>query len=198
MTQRLTENLLMSFNCNPPVSDSAIEAFELESSLQLPRDYADFLKTGDGGQGFIGNNTYLILWRLEEILEFNIAYEVHEDAPSLLLIGSDGGGEAFAFDTHSSPWPVVQIPFVGMNRELIVILAPDFASFLEYLFQMPNGPRKVESSPFAGKEIFEIKPVILGGSPTDSANKVTLTREEHIEAVHYWNKLIRDLKKRRE
>jgi hypothetical protein len=47
----------------------------------------------------------------------------------------------------------------------------------------------------AGKEIFEIKPVILGGSPTDPANKTVLTRQQHIEAVRYWNKLISDLRK---
>jgi len=48
---------------------------------------------------------------------------------------------------------------------------------------------------FAGKEIFEIKPVILGGSPTDPANKALLTRQQHIEAVRYWNKVINDLRK---
>jgi hypothetical protein len=194
MTQRLDKELLISFNCNPPVSDSEIDAFELKSGLQLPRDYTDFLKTWDGGEGFIGEDTYLILWRLDEILRFNIAYDVYKYAPGLMLIGSDGSGEAFAFDTNASTWSVVQVPFVGMDRELMVVLAPNFVSFLESLYQMPTGPRKVESSPFAGKEIFEIKPIILGGSPTDSANKIILTRDEHIEAVKYWNKLIMELK----
>ena len=46
----------------------------------------------------------------------------------------------------------------------------------------------------SGKEIFEIKPVILGGSPTDTENKVVLTREQHIEVVRYWNRIIADLR----
>jgi hypothetical protein len=46
-----------------------------------------------------------------------------------------------------------------------------------------------------GKEIFEITPVILGGSPTDPENKAVLSRAEHIEAVNYWNKIISDLRK---
>jgi hypothetical protein len=46
-----------------------------------------------------------------------------------------------------------------------------------------------------GKEIFEIEPVILGGSPTDPTNKTLLTREEHIKAVVYWNRIVRDLRK---
>jgi hypothetical protein len=48
---------------------------------------------------------------------------------------------------------------------------------------------------FVGKEIYEIKPVILGGSPTDPANKAALTRREHIQAVNYWNRIIKDLRK---
>jgi hypothetical protein len=45
-----------------------------------------------------------------------------------------------------------------------------------------------------GKEIFEIKPVILGGSPTDPVNKIFLSREEHIQAVVYWNRIIKELR----
>jgi len=47
-----------------------------------------------------------------------------------------------------------------------------------------------------GKEIFEITPVILGGSPTDPANKAILSREEHVKAVAYWNKIIAQLREK--
>ena len=97
MTQRLAANLLDNFNCNPPVNDPTIDAFEHNSGLRLPTDYVDFLKIANGGEGFIGEGSYLILWKLENIEKFNIAYEVHEYAPGLILVGSDGGGEAFAF-----------------------------------------------------------------------------------------------------
>ena len=46
----------------------------------------------------------------------------------------------------------------------------------------------------AGKEIYEIKPIILGGSPTDPANKTLLDRKQHIQAVVYWNRVIRQLR----
>jgi len=48
----------------------------------------------------------------------------------------------------------------------------------------------------ADREIFEVKPVILGGSPTDRSNKIILTREQHIEAVRYWNRVIKGLRKK--
>jgi hypothetical protein len=42
----------------------------------------------------------------------------------------------------------------------------------------------------AGKEIFDIKPIILGGSPMDPDNKIVLERKQHIQAVRYWNSFI--------
>lgn len=51
---------------------------------------------------------------------------------------------------------------------------------------------KEERQQLSGKEIFEITPVILGGSATDPTNKVALDRKQHIEAVRYWNKIIRE------
>jgi hypothetical protein len=47
----------------------------------------------------------------------------------------------------------------------------------------------------AGLEIFEITPIILGGDPVDPENKTLLTRQQHIEAVRYWNRIIWDLRR---
>jgi len=47
-------------------------------------------------------------------------------------------------------------------------------------------------------EISEVHPAILGGSPTDPTNKILLTRNQHIAAVRYWNRIIRDLRSHRE
>jgi len=54
--------------------------------------------------------------------------------------------------------------------------------------------RKLNRSQLKGLEVFEITPVILGGSATDPDNKTALTRKQHIEACRYWNKKIRELK----
>lgn len=53
--------------------------------------------------------------------------------------------------------------------------------------------RKSEPSKYAHKEIFEITPVKFGGSPTDPLNKTILNRSEHIQAVNYWNKILKTL-----
>ncbi|MES0032681.1 hypothetical protein [Mesorhizobium sp. M0040] len=41
-----------------------------------------------------------------------------------------------------------------------------------------------------GMELFEITPVIVGGDPVGLENKTWLTRQEHFEAVRYWNRVI--------
>jgi hypothetical protein len=56
--------------------------------------------------------------------------------------------------------------------------------------------RSLDPTNCRGKEVFEIQPVILGGCPTDPTNKVLLTREEHIKAVVYWNRVIKELREK--
>jgi len=51
--------------------------------------------------------------------------------------------------------------------------------------------KKARKDELAGKEVFEIQPIILGGHPTDPSNKTVLTRQQHIQAVTFWNRKIR-------
>jgi len=128
------ERLLVKFNGNPPADASSIRQMETDAGFRLPEDYAKFLQGMDGGEGFVGN-AYLILWHATELLEMNKAYQVAEYAPGLFLFGSDGGGEAFAFDTRTEAKPIVSVPFVGMELKLVQPLGPNFKAFLEQLFK---------------------------------------------------------------
>lgn len=49
-----------------------------------------------------------------------------------------------------------------------------------------------------GMELIDITPVILGGSPTDPANKSWVTRQQHFQVVRYWNKVIKELRQNRQ
>lgn len=49
-----------------------------------------------------------------------------------------------------------------------------------------------------GMELFEVTPIILGGDAVDPSNKTWLTRQQHIEAVRYWNRVIKELRKDQE
>lgn len=52
-----------------------------------------------------------------------------------------------------------------------------------------------ECSRRKGMELFEIKPIIVGGDPVSLENKIWLTRQQHFEAVRYWNRTIRIMRK---
>ena len=128
--------ILVEFNPNPPASEKAIDQVELERGAPLPEDYVLFLRETNGGEGFVGPNAYIILWRAEELAKWNQAYEVSTYAPGLFLFGSDGGGEAFAFDMRTEKRPVVSVPFVGMELSVVTQMAPRFEEFLEELSRL--------------------------------------------------------------
>jgi len=126
---------LKQFAINGVISESALRELELQLGYPLPQQYKDIMTEIDGGEGFVGDQ-YLILWRVNEIAEFNKEYEVSKYAPGLLLFGSSGGGEAFAFDTRDPKFPIVMVPFIGMRMEDAILVA---GSFEEFLSALENG-----------------------------------------------------------
>ncbi len=120
--------LLEKFQRNAPARISDIRQFEMTLGRSLPADYTAFLLYANGGEGWVGDNGYIRLWRLEEILEANKGYGFDEFAPGLLAFASDGGGEAFAFDMRVNGMPILMVPFIGMEHERP--MAANFYSFL--------------------------------------------------------------------
>jgi hypothetical protein len=53
--------------------------------------------------------------------------------------------------------------------------------------------RLPESKRRRGFEMFFVTPIILGGSPTAKENVTYLSREQHIQAVRFWNKVISEM-----
>lgn len=130
-----SHQFIEKLNRRPPATGEAIAAFESVNGKNLPGDYADFLKITDGGEGFIGK-AYVILWGVGELISMNQGYEVENYAPGLLIFGSDGGGEAYGFDTRNPQWPIVQVPFVGMAWEPAEPIAASFTGFVEHLYSV--------------------------------------------------------------
>lgn len=136
----MSTDILSRFNGNREASPEAIRAFEEASGLVLPSDYTVFLRRMNGGEGFIGNGSYVILWQVEELEEVNREYEVADYCDGLLLIGSSGGGEAYGFDTRQRPWPVVRVPFIGMDHSLVRSMGQSFNEFLTTLAEKDATP----------------------------------------------------------
>jgi hypothetical protein len=127
--------LFAEFSANPPASARAIEQCQMELGLSLPDDYLRFLRTMNGGKGSIGENGYLILWGSGDMVEENAARKSAGAPSELCLFGSDGAGEAFAFDMRVNPPPIVAVPFVGLDWDDAILIAADFRGFLETLYK---------------------------------------------------------------
>ncbi|RCS56437.1 SMI1/KNR4 family protein [Parvibium lacunae] len=128
----MDENLLKEFAKKDGAAADVIAKAEAALQWPLPTDYKEFLEKANGGEGFIGEN-YLILWTAEELAQFNNEYEVQDYAPGLVLFGSDGGGEGYAFDARTTPAPIVQVPFIGMDLMYARQMAGSFSEFVSKL-----------------------------------------------------------------
>jgi hypothetical protein len=101
-----------------------------ELDRPLPVDYLTFMRTSNGGEGFIGEH-YLVLWPLEDLVGANRALAENEDVRDVFWFGGDGGGEAFGFD-WTNGGVVVEGPMIGMERQYLLQCADTFSAFLEH------------------------------------------------------------------
>ncbi|CAM3904791.1 SMI1/KNR4 family protein [Mesobacillus zeae] len=124
--------LLSQFELNEPASEIDIKKVEELLSVNFPQEYYDFLLISNGGEGAIGQS-YLVLWKIEDLIDLNDAYGVEEFAPGLLIIGSDGGDTAYCIDIKSEIKPFVQVPFIGMDLSEVQSCSNDFKGFLSFL-----------------------------------------------------------------
>lgn len=117
-----------------PATLSQISEEQRLLDLQLPAEYREFLEKSNGAEGMVGKKSYVSFWPVNELKQLNHAYEVGRYAPGYLFFGSDGGGEAFAFDTTAS-MSIVKMLFVGMSRDIAIPQAETFWQLLERLFR---------------------------------------------------------------
>ena len=134
MTHVSRENLFAEFDAKSPANPASVARLQSQLSFHLPADYVQFLEQMNGGEGFVGKN-YLMAWPVEDLIQYNKDYHVEQRAPGLFIFGSSGGGEAFAFDARSTPPVIVAVPFIVLNLEDAVVIAPNFTAFLQHLYR---------------------------------------------------------------
>jgi hypothetical protein len=199
---------LKGFVKNPAATPEVIDQATSTLGVALPTDYLEIFRHMNGGEGFVGAS-YLRFYPIEKVAPLNQAYAVEEFAPGLLIFGSSGGGEAFAFDTRTTPLTIVEIPFIPMDFGYLEQHGSTLKEFLDSLAKEEQagigqkikgilgrilGPTSAINPELVGKEIHEVVPIIFGGSPTDPKNKVLVTPEKYAEAVVAWNRQYYDMK----
>lgn len=121
------------FQLNPPATADEISAAERALDVVIPDRYREFLARASGGEGPVGDESYVILWPATELANHNQGYKVDpEYAPDLLLIGTDGGNEVFAIRAGDGAF--VSAPLIGMNPDSV---KPRGATLQEFLASFP-------------------------------------------------------------
>jgi hypothetical protein len=119
-----------TFEISPPATPIAIEKAENYFNFQFPNDYNDFLKFTNGLEGETSEN-YLVLWSAEELIDLNEAYHVKEFVQNVIIFGSDGGEDAYAFDTSGNEIKIIRLPFIGMGHIASELISDSFEEFLK-------------------------------------------------------------------
>ena len=85
---------------------------------KLPASYVTFIEECGAWEGDLGDYYgYIVLWRMEEIQEQWIAYEMEKYLPAYwFAIGTNGGGDMVCFDLRTKGDTTYYIPFIGMSE----------------------------------------------------------------------------------
>jgi hypothetical protein len=127
------ERLLSETTMRPPCPPDELADFVKMVGPVPHEDYLDFIAKHNGCDGPVGNEGYIGLWPVDEVISGTEQAKTAEFAPGLLLFGSDGGNEVFAFDRQNPAWPIVMVPLVGMSRKDMRFVAGTFTGFVERL-----------------------------------------------------------------
>ena len=125
---------LVDFEKNGFVSEEIVSEILEQVDFLLPKDYVDFMTESNGGEGEIGENSWLCLFPIEELIITNKNYTLlMEQIPEYFLFGKDAADTGYAFNKpngtiHSfglmSNFKTDPIEFCGNN----------FTEFIEYLY----------------------------------------------------------------
>jgi cell wall assembly regulator SMI1 len=111
-------------------TESTIEAAENRLRQRFPDDYRTFLESENGIAKWYGD-VYLSLYTIEQVVELNEIHEHLSYQPELIHIGSDGGGEAIAFDFRQVPPTVILVNLVSTDWSEAILQAGSFTEFMD-------------------------------------------------------------------
>ena len=114
-------------------TDDQIKAASHDLQVELPADYRDAMRAVNGGEAEFGES-WVRLWPVDELAEQNAGYEVQKFAPGFTYFGTNGGGEAYAWDWRPERKSrYVVIPMIDPNPAVAVPCGETFEEFLSIL-----------------------------------------------------------------
>jgi hypothetical protein len=115
-------------------SDIAIQDLQRQLDFELPDDYIDLVKECNGGEGEVGENNWLCLFPIEELIIVNRDYGIlMQEIPDYFLFGKDAADTGFAF--HKKMKTIHSFGLMSnFETDPIVFCGNTFLEFMEYLY----------------------------------------------------------------
>ena len=111
------------FRFNEPyIGDNVTEI----NGVKLPQSYIDFMLKHNGGEGDIGQ-TWLLLYRIEELKKINDEYGLSDILPNHIVIGSNGGEEFYGIDAKGMFFNIPSL----FDEQDVTVLCDDMEIFAE-------------------------------------------------------------------
>lgn len=117
----------------PGAKEEAIAIAEQQLGAVLPQDYRVFLMESNGFEGFVGPDSYVSMWQVEDLSQMNEAYGVSEFCPGLTLLGTDGSDSGYGFVREQGEVRYVEVPLVGMSLESMSAVSGRLDEFVSKL-----------------------------------------------------------------
>lgn len=96
----------------------------------VAEDYLAFIKLYNGGEGPVGEESYLALLRLDELPSYNSRLSELYSATDYTVFASNGSNAIFAFNKENK---VIEFDLIGLGVDEAIECADGFTAFLATL-----------------------------------------------------------------
>jgi hypothetical protein len=121
------KNNMITIKRKGPLSSKEINVFLENINFELPKGFIEFYEQSNGGI-LSGENVYVDLWPLPDMIALNKNYEVDKYAPDFFIFGSDDGGTAYCIEKKTAF--IYDMQFIGMPEDARFI-CKNFNEFLQ-------------------------------------------------------------------
>ena len=109
-------------------NEATVYEIKKVNGVSLPDDYLRFMHEHDGGEGDVGENAYIQIFRLEELESVNEEYEISDYMEEYFIWGTDLGGMLFGYSGRTGMYSAVDS--CSLCEEDIICEAESLTEFL--------------------------------------------------------------------
>ena len=123
-----------------PATEADIALLESQTNTELPSEYLELLRFGNGGEGPLAlPPLWFQLYTVKDCIALCLNQDILARFPAFIFFGSNGGLESIAFDLREGPpWRIVMVDQIA-GTESAEEIAPNIGAFIEAIGMETEG-----------------------------------------------------------